>query len=184
MATRIEVRRAGAEDIDAVRDIVLRAVRETNGRDYPASVIDRLASTLPDAVASKLQESHAYVAVVGGRIVGTARLNGNTVSSVFVCPDHQGQGIGTKLMDAIESIADVQSSRVLTLQSSITAQAFYANRGFKVVSESSHGEERTVHMSKETQPGAVVGLVIARSEVTKQSMFRRAARWIASLRSQ
>jgi GNAT superfamily N-acetyltransferase len=146
---RIEVRRACAEDVEAVRDIVLRAVRETNARDYPASVIDRLASTLPEAVASRLKESQAYVAVVDGQVVGTARLNGDTVSSVFVCPDYQGQGIGTKLMDAIESIADVQPGRALILQSSITAQAFYAKRGFKVVREACHGEERTIHMSKD-----------------------------------
>src|SRR5579871_6721474 len=102
---QIEIRRASAADKGAVRDIVLRAVRETNARDYPPSVIDRLAASLPDAVATKLDELHAYVAVLDGRVVGTARLSGDTVSSVFVCPDHQGQGIGTKLMDAIERIA-------------------------------------------------------------------------------
>jgi GNAT superfamily N-acetyltransferase len=135
--------------MEAVREIVLRAVRETNARDYPASVIDRLASTLPEAVASKLKEQHAYVAVLDGQIVGTARLNGHTISSVFVHPDYQERGIGTKLMDVIESVADVRPGSVLTLQSSITAQAFYANRGYKIVRESSYGEERTIHMSKD-----------------------------------
>jgi GNAT superfamily N-acetyltransferase len=145
----MEVRRACAEDMDAVREIVLRAVRETNARDYPKSVIDRLASTLPEAVASKLKEQHAYVAVLDGQIVGTARLSGHTISSAFVHPDYQGRGIGTKLMDVIESVADVQPGSALTLQSSITAQAFYAKRGFKIVRESFYGEERTIHMSKD-----------------------------------
>jgi hypothetical protein len=78
---QVQIRRATAADAKAVCEIVLRAVRETNARDYPASVIDRLASTLPEKVASKLEEWHAYVAQVGDRIVGTGSLNGQIVMS-------------------------------------------------------------------------------------------------------
>jgi hypothetical protein len=35
------------------------------------------------------------------------------------------------------------------VQSSITAQPFYAKRGFKVVREAFYGEERTIVMSKD-----------------------------------
>jgi hypothetical protein len=78
MSTQVEIRRATAGDAEAVYEIVLRALRETNARDYPASVIDRLVLTLPKGVASTLEEWHAYVAVVDGRTVGTGSLNGNT----------------------------------------------------------------------------------------------------------
>jgi ribosomal protein S18 acetylase RimI-like enzyme len=76
------------------------------------------------------------------------------VSSVFVHPDYQGRGVGAKLMDAIETAANAQSGSALTLQSSITAQAFYAKRGFTVVRETFYGEERTIHMSKDL-PGPI-----------------------------
>jgi GNAT superfamily N-acetyltransferase len=149
MAMQIDIRRARAGDAEAVYEVVLRAVRETNARDYPASVIDRLAASLPEKVASKLEEWRAYVAIVDGRIVGTGSLDGQIVSSVFVHPNYQGRGVGAKLMDAIETAADGRSGSVLTLQSSITAQAFYAKRGFRVVREALYGEERTIHMSKD-----------------------------------
>jgi GNAT superfamily N-acetyltransferase len=149
MTMEVEIRRATAGDAEAAYEIVLRALRETNARDYPASVIDRLVLTLPEGVASKLEEWHAYVAVVDGRIVGTGSLNGKTVRAVFVHPDYQGRGIGTKLMDAVENAANVQSVDTLTVQSSITAQPFYAKRGFKVVREAFYGEERTTLMSKD-----------------------------------
>jgi GNAT superfamily N-acetyltransferase len=149
MTMQVEVRRATARDAKAVYEIVLRAVRETNARDYPGSVIDRLAATLPEKVASKLEEWQAFVAVVGGRIVGTGSLNGQIVSSVFVHPDYQGRGVGAKLMDAIEAVANAQSGSVLTVQSSISAQPFYSKRGFAVVREAFYGEERTIHMSKD-----------------------------------
>ena len=149
MTTELEIRRATARDAEAVYEIVLRALRETNARDYPASVIDRLVLTLPNGVASTLEEWHAYVAVVDGRIVGTASLNDRTVRAVFVHPDYQGRGIGTELMNSVENAASVQSESTLSVQSSITAQPFYAKRGFKVVREVFYGEERTIVMSKD-----------------------------------
>jgi len=148
MTTELEIRRATAGDAEAVYEIVLGALLETNARDYPASVIGRLVLTLPEGVASRLEEWHAYVAVVDGRIVGTGSLNDNTVRAVFVHPDYQGSGIGTKLMDAVENAANVQSVNMLSVRSSITAQTFYAKRGFKVVREAFSGEERTIVMSK------------------------------------
>jgi GNAT superfamily N-acetyltransferase len=149
MTTEVEIRPATAGDAEAVYGIVLRALRETNAHDYPATVIGRLVLTLPERVASKLEEWHAYVAVVDGRIVETGSLNGKTVRALFVHPNYQGRGIGTKLMDTVENTAKVQSVDVLTVQSSITAQPFYAKRGFKVVRADFYGEERTTVMSKD-----------------------------------
>jgi hypothetical protein len=90
MTRGVEIRRATAGDAEAVYQIVLRALRETNARDYPASVIDRLVLTLPEGVASKLEEWQAYVAVVDGRIVGTGTLNGKTVRAGLYSPGLSG----------------------------------------------------------------------------------------------
>ena len=148
----IVIRRAKAADAEAVHKIVLLALREINARDYPPSVIDRLVLTLPDKVASSLETWHAFVAIVGERVVGTGSLNGQTVSSVYVHPDYQGRGIATKLMDAVESVANIHSQATLSVQSSVTAKPFYAKRGFKIVREGFFGEEPTVLMSKEIPP--------------------------------
>jgi len=148
---QVQVRRATAADAKAVHDVVLRAVLETNARDYPGSVIERLAASLPERVASNLEQSLAFVATVDGQIVGTGSLDGQTVSNVFIHPNYQGQGTGARLMDAIEGAANNQHGSTLTLQSSITAQVFYEKRGFKVVRESFCGEERTIHMAKDVQ---------------------------------
>jgi N-acetylglutamate synthase-like GNAT family acetyltransferase len=146
---QLEIRRAKAADAESVHEIVFRTLRESDARDYPSSVIDRLILTLPERVASKLEDWHAYVAVVDGHVVGTESLNGQMVSSVVVDPDRQSRHIGTKLMDAVEDAARARSERTLGVQTSITAQPFYAGRGFKVVRESLHGEERTIVMSKD-----------------------------------
>ena len=143
------IRRATAADAEAVHKIVLLALRGTNARDYPSSVIARLVLTLPDKVASNLETWCAFVAVVDGRVVGTGSLNGQTVSSVYVHPDYQGRGIATKLMDAVENAANAESQETLSVQSSITARPFYAKRGFKIVREEFFGEEPIIVMSKD-----------------------------------
>jgi N-acetylglutamate synthase-like GNAT family acetyltransferase len=148
LGEQIAIRRATADDLPAVHNIVLRALRETNARDYPASVIDRLVLTLPDRVSSNLEKWHAFVAVQDGQVVGTASLSGDTVKSVFVDPDHQRGGIATKLMAAVENLALAQSVRALSVQSSVTAQPFYAKCGFKIIRQELYGEERTIIMSK------------------------------------
>jgi ribosomal protein S18 acetylase RimI-like enzyme len=102
---------------------------------------------------SNLQTWCAFVAIVDGHLVGTGSLNGQTVTSVYVHSDYQGRGIATKLMDAIENAANNQRERTLSVQSSVTAKAFYAKRCFKVVQEGSFGEETTILMSKDI-PGA------------------------------
>lgn len=147
----ILIRHATAADAEAVHKVVLLALRETNARDYPSSVIDRLVLTLPDKVASNLETWCAFVAIVNGLIVGTGSLNGQTVSSVYVHPDYQGHGIATKLMDAVENAANAQSLEALSVQSSVTAKPFYAKRGFKIVREGFFGEEPTILMSKDIQ---------------------------------
>jgi len=91
----------------------------------------------------------AFVAIVNVRVVGTASLNGQTVSSVYVHPGYQGRGIATKLLDAVENAANAQSQGTLSVQSSITAKPFFAKRGFKIVREGFFGEEPTIVMSKD-----------------------------------
>jgi GNAT superfamily N-acetyltransferase len=149
---QIAIRCAVAEDARAIHEIVLRALRETNARDYPASVIDRLVLTLPDKIAAGLETWHAFAAEIDGRVVGTASLSGHVVKSVFVHPDFQRRGVATKLMTAIERAAISKSVHTLNVQSSITAQPFYSMWGFTVVREDYYGDERTIVMSKAISP--------------------------------
>jgi ribosomal protein S18 acetylase RimI-like enzyme len=69
-------------------------------------------------------------------------------------PNYHGRGIATKLMDAVENVANTQSQRTLSVQSSVTAKAFYAKRGFKIVREGLFGEEPTILMSKDIRTSA------------------------------
>jgi GNAT superfamily N-acetyltransferase len=150
MGDAIEIRPAVQADADAISRTILRALRDTNAQDYPPNVIAAVAENfLPDKVTSQLAARQAYVAVAGGVVVGTASLHGQVVRSVYVDPHHQGKGVGARLMDTVELLARKQFVDTLSVPSSITAQGFYQRRGYVVVREELHGDERTIIMKKD-----------------------------------
>jgi predicted N-acetyltransferase YhbS len=149
MNASTEIRRAMTADAGGISRAVTRALRETNARDYPPHIIARLvASFSPERVAVQIASRIAYVALSEGVIVGTASLSDNVIKTVFVDPDHQGKGLGAKLMDIVERAARDRGIAVLSVPSSITALGFYARLGFVPVREEHHGDERTIIMTK------------------------------------
>ena len=141
------IRPATADDAGAVSLVILRALRETNAGDYPQSVIARVESSFSaTAVRRLIAGREVFVAVVQGRIVGTASLDGSTVRAVFVVPDLQGRGIGRLLMARVVESGRDKGLAALLVPSSVTAEPFYAKLGFKVLRENLDGEERTVVM--------------------------------------
>jgi len=154
MADPIAIRRATAADADDVSRIIIRTLRETNAKDYPPHVIDAVATAFsPERAALHISTRQVYLATDHGRIVGTASLDGATIRSVFVDPDHQRKGIGASLMMLIESLARAQATDTLAIQSSLTAQAFYRKLGVATIHEELQGDERIIVMTKRLSSG-------------------------------
>jgi N-acetylglutamate synthase-like GNAT family acetyltransferase len=143
------IRPARAEDAGDISAVILRALRETNAKDYGDEIIARVEQSFgPDAVRALMTKRTVLVAIIGSRLVGTASLDGNVVRTVFVTPDVQGRGVGSRLMAEIERIARERDIRSLTVPSSVTAERFYARLGFMAVRDSYHGAERTIIMER------------------------------------
>ena len=143
------VRAARESDAEGMSAVILRALRQTNARDYPADIIQRVElSFSPSAVRKLIGRRKVFVAEIAGRIAGTASLDGGVVRTVFVDPDLQGRGIGRRLMDEIEHAAREVGITTLAVPSSVTAEAFYARLGFTAIRDSYHGEERTIIMER------------------------------------
>ena len=109
--------------------------------DPPSSAHLLTADTLRD----KARRETGFVAFKGDRIVGcvfslekVAELN---VGKLAVAPDCQGQGIGRRLMQAVEDLARKRGKAALELQTRIELtgnHAAFARFGF-------HETERTAH---------------------------------------
>ena len=143
------IRPALENDADEISAVVLRALRETNAKDYTDEIIERVERSFsPSAVLQLIGKRTVFVATVGSRVTGTASLDGSVVRTVFVAPDAQAQGIGKLLMAEIERTARERNIPSLTVSSSVTAQPFYARLGFKALRDSYYGDERTIIMER------------------------------------
>jgi GNAT superfamily N-acetyltransferase len=97
------IRPAGEEDVDELSAVILRALRETNAKDYAGEIIERIERSFsPSAVLELISKRTVFVAALGSRVVGTASLDGSLVRAVFVSPDVQTRGIGKLLMAEVE----------------------------------------------------------------------------------
>lgn len=143
------IRPALSDDAADISAVILRALRETNAKDYTNEIIERIERSFsPDAVRELIGKRTVFVAAVGSRVVATASLDGSVVRTVFVAPDAQARGIGKLLMAEIEHIARARNISALTVPSSVTAETFYARLGFKAVRDSYHDDERTIIMER------------------------------------
>jgi GNAT superfamily N-acetyltransferase len=59
-----------------------------------------------------------------------AAMDGAELATFFVLPEYQGQGIGTRLLAAIEAQARTQGISHITVDASLTGAAFYARMGY------------------------------------------------------
>ncbi|NBF02525.1 GNAT family N-acetyltransferase [Pseudomonas sp. Fl5BN2] len=144
-----------AEEADAVRvsQVILAALFTSNAKDYPPSVIERVkGSFTPDAIRLLMQRRQMFVALLGGRLLGTASLDGRAVRSVFVDPRHHGCGIGRQLMARVEQAARSAGVALLVVPSSVTAEGFYARLGFVRVREQYEDEELILIMERVLAP--------------------------------
>ena len=107
-----------------------------------------LCQTTQERVALLIANRRAYVAIAHGVIVGTASLQDSAIRTVFVDPDYQANGIGTRLVDMIEKVARASSIPKLNVPSSLTAEGFYRKLGYHAVREELHGHERTIIIEK------------------------------------
>lgn len=143
------IRPAREDDAADISAVILRALRETNAKDYTDEIIARIERSFsPDAVRQLIGQRTVFVATLGDRVVGTASLDGSVVRTVFVAPDVQARGIGKLLIAEIERTARERNIVALTVPSSLTAETFYAGLGFNAVRDSHYGDERTIIMER------------------------------------
>jgi N-acetylglutamate synthase-like GNAT family acetyltransferase len=148
-----DIRPAQVGDAAGISRVIIRALRETNAKDYTPDIIARVElSFSPAAVERLIDQREVFVAEMGNRVVGTASLDGQALRTMFVLPDVQGRGIGRLLVQRIERVARERQLAILTVPATVTAEAFYARLGFTAVREAYHGEERTIVMERVLSP--------------------------------
>ncbi|WFE91702.1 GNAT family N-acetyltransferase [Roseibium porphyridii] len=142
MMTDYSIRRAKAEDRDALTDLCLRS-KQSNGYDddFMAQCTEEL--TVRD---SWITGTEFWLAEdSSGKLAGCIRLSveedGATgeLETCFIDPSCQGKGVGRALFDELHAQANSLKLERIGLDADPFAEPFYARMGFKTVGRTPSG---------------------------------------------
>ena len=122
-------------DADALLALFRDTIRRVNCRDYNPEQIRAWASDEIDPVrwTSRFTGRFAPVAETDGRLIGFAELEADGhIDRFYVSADHQRQGVGRAMFEAL--LVEARRLRLgrLFTEASITARPFFESRGFAV----------------------------------------------------
>jgi GNAT superfamily N-acetyltransferase len=133
----MDIRIAAPSDATAICEVVRRSISECCHADHrgdPERIAAWLENKTPESILAWLQAANAVavVAVRGGRVLGFALTNRDALALLYVVPEALYQGVGKALLRTIESRSIARGIATLRLESTRTAQDFYARHGFTV----------------------------------------------------
>jgi putative acetyltransferase len=141
-----QVRPARAGDAEAMLRAHHEAVRQTAGPYYSADVIEAWEAKLTEKSVESLRREIAdegmivLVADVDSQVVGFGMIvpGGEELRAVYVHPAHGRRSVGTAILKRLEEMAIERGVEHLNLESSINAEAFYAQHGYMVIGRTLH----------------------------------------------
>ena len=76
MKEKITIRRFIDSDVQAVQNIIHRGLREVNGKDYPAELIEKYCNYFTtEKIKSQANSAHTYVALADDKVIGTGGIS-------------------------------------------------------------------------------------------------------------
>ena len=135
------IRTAGANDLPAIRDLLVETWHATYDGVYGAAKVTEITDDWHSirSLKARLDKPDAEFVVaddgveIAGMAFASASGDGKTValSQLYVRPGRQGQGIGGLLLDEIiESFPDAERVRLEVEPANAKAIAFYRTQGF------------------------------------------------------
>lgn len=153
----VTILRATPDDAAVILAIQKRAFAE-EARLCGNQNIPPLTESL-DAVAGHIKTATVLAARIGAQVVGSVRGlvadNVCTIRGLSVERGHEGRGIGSALLCAIEQAhADVTHFELLTNNAMESNVRFYQRHGYRIIELQRYSEQITLaHMNKTTGVG-------------------------------
>lgn len=132
------IRRFENKDAEKVSSLIIHTVRISNIEDYSAELMEELIKhQQAENVLERAGWTHFYVAQDGNEIIGCGAIgpywgkeDESSLFTIFVLPEYQGKGIGTKIIEILEKDEYFLRSKRIEIPSSITAVNFYRKFGY------------------------------------------------------
>ncbi len=135
---KVAIKKARLDQTDEIHEIVSKTIKEIYSKYYSNEVVDFfLELHNRDNIHNDISKDNTYVIGYGAAILGTGTINQNTISRVYITPNNQNEGIGTKLMDYLEKEIIKNYSHV-NVDVSLPATEFYRKRGYELLGQVEH----------------------------------------------
>ena len=132
------IRRFEEKDAQEVSDLIAATLRTTNRKDYSEEYIkNKILHLQPDTIIRRAGRQHFYVVETDSKIIGCGAIgpywgkeDESSLFTIFVLPDHQGKGIGRKIIETLERDEYFLRAKRVEIPASITATPFYLKMGY------------------------------------------------------
>ena len=124
---------ATVEMADIIHNILHTTIRTVYPKYYPKEVVDFFCQHHSmEHILEGITSGNMGVLTDKGIIIGTGCYDGNHIIGVYVLPNYQKQGYGSKIMDCLEEDISKKYDTVL-LEASLSAVCLYEHGGYKTV---------------------------------------------------
>lgn len=136
MDESVVIRRARLEDADAIVAVLRRSIVELCTDDHhhdPGILGPWLQNKTVANARAWIEATGNFVSVAEGSVglCGVASLSAaGRILLCYVLPEVQFKGVGRALLESIEAEARLRGFRELSLESTISARAFYRRHGY------------------------------------------------------
>jgi N-acetylglutamate synthase-like GNAT family acetyltransferase len=129
----VKVRAAADADANAMTSLAYRAM-ESNGhsKEEVAKFADSLHITPERLQSCRFWAAEDEDAIIGCIALEVLERGAGEVRSFFIAPEHQGRGIGRRLIRTLETIAHTQGITRLQAHADPVSVKHYQNFGFRV----------------------------------------------------
>ncbi len=121
------------QDLPLLITIFVASVTELGADDYGDEELAAWVSAADDEAAfgERLKPSLTLLAFSDGEPAGFVALKDNAVVDLlYVAPDHAGEGVGTAMLQAIETLALRRGAKTLSADASDLALRLFEKQGF------------------------------------------------------
>lgn len=147
----IRVRRTTRDDAEAILSLHVASIRALGPAAYDEHEVAAWATKDhgPEGYPVEDDRKRMFVAEADDGIAGFGEVDvdGSEVTAVYVHPDHARHGVGSALLDRLETEARAEGLDSLALTASLNAVAFYEAASYEVLGEVTHATTDEVDLT-------------------------------------
>lgn len=119
---------------EQVAAIVKETIQKVYPHYYPSGAVQFFLDLHSEArIEEVMYFEEIYLVVVRGNVIGTGSIRKNEICRLFILPEYQGKGYGSRLMDLLEAQIFENYPKV-HIDASFPAESMYLRRGYQIIS--------------------------------------------------